>query len=421
VARREWEQAARFGAAAVEPLVATLQHGDPDWRVAAGAAAALGQLGDARAVEPLVAALQHPHVNVEQAVVAALEQLGDPRAVEPLVAALQDRGVPIRQAAAGALGQLGDARAVEPLVLALQDADEGVRQAAAGALGQLGDARAVEPLVVAAARGSRAAAEALRRLGPAAVEPLLERLKDQNRDNDARQHAAAALGQIGDARAVEPLVAALEDADPDVRWAVAKALETLGWQPVDKTHRARHAVALRDWATAVALGAAAVAPLVTALQGGWHRDVVMAAAHALGTIGDGRAVEPLVEWLQAWGTDKRVAAAEALGQLGDARAVEPLLVVVKAEDGATHKNSPSRVAATAMRALQQVLERSAARVAPQALHDLSRLTNLVQIVYQYDSCDNKTGEDRREVDCTRVRQLARQELSRRQHAQPWRP
>ena len=68
-----------------------------------------------------------------------------------------------------------------------------MRVSAAGALGQLGDARAVEPLIAALA----------------------------DRDSAVRVSAAGALGQLGNAQAVEPLIAALADRDSDVRVSAA--------------------------------------------------------------------------------------------------------------------------------------------------------------------------------------------------------
>lgn len=41
--------------------------------------------------------------------------------------------------------------------------------------------------------------------------------------------AAEALGELGDALAVEPLTAALKDSDGGVRKAATDALEALGW------------------------------------------------------------------------------------------------------------------------------------------------------------------------------------------------
>jgi HEAT repeat protein len=80
----------------------------------------------------------------------------------------------------------------------------------------------------------RVAAEALGHLRDArAVEPLSAALKDRG-DQALRLYAAAALGQIGDASAVQPLVAALDDHYANVRKAAAEALAALGWQP-DRT------------------------------------------------------------------------------------------------------------------------------------------------------------------------------------------
>ena len=62
----------------------------------------------------------------------------------------------------------------------------------------------------------RTAAEALGQLGDArAVEPLTAALGDRN--GAVRKAAAEALGQLGDARAVEPLTTALGHADNAVR------------------------------------------------------------------------------------------------------------------------------------------------------------------------------------------------------------
>ncbi|MDW8325427.1 MAG: HEAT repeat domain-containing protein, partial [Anaerolineales bacterium] len=59
-----------------------------------------------------------------------------------------------------------------------------------------------------------------------AVEPLVAALGDA--EAGMRRWAAWALGEIKDARAVEPLVAALDDADEDVRWSAALALGNIG-------------------------------------------------------------------------------------------------------------------------------------------------------------------------------------------------
>ena len=72
--------------------------------------------------------------------------------------------------------------------------------------------------------------KALAQIGdPRAVEPLVTALKVEY--PTLRAGAAGALGQIGDPRAIEPLVATLQDPEEAVRDASTKALELLGWKP----------------------------------------------------------------------------------------------------------------------------------------------------------------------------------------------
>jgi HEAT repeat protein len=228
----------------VEPLVAALK--DTDLYVRYGAADALGQIGDARAVEPLIAALKDS--DARWAVAEALGHIGDARAIEPLIAALKNGS----SSAGEALGRIGDARAVAPLIAALKDGDWHVRGAAAEALGKIGDARAVKPLIPALKDGElyvlRAAADALDKMGwrpghdesgaaywvakrewkkciemgKLSVDPLIAALK--NGASDESRAAGDALGQIGDARAVEPLIAALGRRDWSPRTAAAESL-----------------------------------------------------------------------------------------------------------------------------------------------------------------------------------------------------
>jgi HEAT repeat protein len=55
-----------------------------------------------------------------------------------------------------------------------------------------------------------------------------------------REAAAGALGQIGDARAVEPLIAVLKDSREHVRMAAADALDKIGWRPGQDESGAPH-------------------------------------------------------------------------------------------------------------------------------------------------------------------------------------
>jgi HEAT repeat protein len=138
---------------------------------------------------------------------------------------------------AGELGQQADVRG---LIKALTSKDPEVRSASAKALGETGDPRAVEPLAKALhdRQGGpeglfvrMAAAEALVQMGVAAVEPLLSVLRSL--DSDARDKAARALAELGKKgllgeTAVKPLIAALKDESLHVYWSAAEALGTIG-------------------------------------------------------------------------------------------------------------------------------------------------------------------------------------------------
>jgi HEAT repeat protein len=200
-------------------------------------------------------------------------------------------------------------RDIKGLIKALgYEQDSSIREAAAAALGEIGDAGAVEPLTACALRESdttvRVTAEsALVKIGAPAVEPLSAALKDS--DYRVRKVAADTLGRIG-MSSVEPLISALKDDHFDVRLSAAGALGQIG---DDR----------------------ALKPLIGALNDR-NNTVRSAVASALGQIGDSRAVEPLIGASKDRNNTVRSAVAGALGQIGDARAVEPLIAALKDGD-----------------------------------------------------------------------------------------
>jgi len=124
---------------------------------------------------------------------------------------------------------------VSVLISALKDRDGGTRCKAAAALeekrlGEIGDTRAVEPLIQVLKDKDKdvrlTAARVLGVIGDArAVESLIQALRDEERV--VRMNAATALGRIGDKRAIEPLTNALEDEWSFVQKAARKALEEI--------------------------------------------------------------------------------------------------------------------------------------------------------------------------------------------------
>ena len=167
--------------------------------------------------------------------------------------------------------------------------DEDVRTAAAGALGQIGDPRAVEPLIAA--------------------------LKDEG--ESVRSSAARALGKIGDPRAVESLSAALKDKKWHVRKPAAGALDRLAWKPDRGAAGAAYWAAKGEWGKCVEIGAPAVEPLIAALK---DEDVRMRAVEALGKIGDPAAADTLRRALGDPEARVATAASKALKKLRPAQA-----------------------------------------------------------------------------------------------------
>lgn len=113
-------------------------------------------------------------------------------------------------------------------------------ETAVTSLGEIGGPRAIESLISALCDSSRdfhytqhewctmqAAIAALKRAGPAAVEPLIGILRDEN--PQVRDSAARALGSIDDPRAVESLINVLQNEPtrtPDARLAKVRCADT---------------------------------------------------------------------------------------------------------------------------------------------------------------------------------------------------
>lgn len=298
------------------------------------------KLGKA-AVEPLITALNESDSDVRDRValvLAEIVEIGDTRVVEPLIAVLKGSQY-AQMRAAKALEKIGKA-AVEPLINTLKDSSKEVRARVCLALGRIGDVRAVEPLTIALKDNEafvrRRAAEALIGIGDArAVEPLIAALGDS--EEDVRKKAAEGLRRIGKA-AVEPLVVALKNSDTNVRSLAAMVLAWLQWEPNNDTQRALHAAALSQREEGKKPDAAAIEPLIAALKGN-DRDARGKAVIALREINGAHVVEPLIAALKDSNKNVRWLVAENLGLIGDARAVEPLATALKDRETEVRENA----------------------------------------------------------------------------------
>lgn len=180
--------------------------------------------------------LEDPSRDVRRTAALSLGKIGHVAATTALVQALSDPDLQVREYSAWALGQIGEDvndEAAVRLAELLADGDRSVKQAAAQALGKIGPRQQViailTQVLAAGERDSRrAAVDALARLEAKSAYPALrEALTDQ--DSTVRQGALAALGELGDRRALPDFrERLLFDASPGVRVEAAYRLGKLG-------------------------------------------------------------------------------------------------------------------------------------------------------------------------------------------------
>lgn len=295
---------------------------DPDTDIRSKAIGGLGLLGDLRAVEPLLLLLEYTHQEPQAywayASAWSLGRLKDRRAVDPLIKALSHPEPSMMVQAVIALGQIGDQKAVQPLInMLLKHNEDFVRRYIAIALGNLRNADAVEPLLT-----------------------TLHKVVDDgtrfSQHENTKGFIVQALGEIGDKRAVDTLIALLDTEDGNVACYAAKALGEIG-------------------------DSRAVEPLLRVLQHPWGRAWVRPwAAEALGKFRDERALQPLIDALKDDNVRVRIGAAKGLMFQGDVRAL-PALDQAKQEDDGMDDDTGETVkwaATRARRSIRHITRRS---------------------------------------------------------------
>lgn len=195
-----------------------------------------------------------------------------------------------RKEAAIALGKVKDKRAVEPLIEALKDRNRDVRRESTFALGEIKDTKAVAPLIF-----------------------VLE-----DKDWWVRSTTALALGKIKDNRAVEPLINALDDDEWYVRNSAAEALLQM------KDNRAAQAISRF------------LSQTIRALSHNADPEIRRKAALILGTLKDTNAVEPLTKALNDKSHNVRVNAIRSLAKIG---ATDSLIVALKNDNDTVRKEA----------------------------------------------------------------------------------
>lgn len=417
----DWTTAAEQGNDALEPLCAALLEGTLQSKRRAGAT--LGEIGTPEALNVLLAVLDNPSA--------------DKSSLDVVAWALRSycwRGLSNAHLARVAV-TLGDWEGVrkigEPalpvLIEALADANPDIRREATRAIGAIAT--------------------------PSAVKAIAKVLSDCKEGIEIREEAVKALSANRTPEARAALIRALNDETWHIRCLAADALEAAGWRPENNQDRALFALARKRWSELILLRDAATKPLVNALH---FQTVGVDAAKALMRLGPAGA-----EALAAVARDKNVdsavreVAAMALAEAGDPRAVDALLPMLADADMAvrtsavwtlerlnwkpTDNNQRALVAVAhgdfaalkglGVAAVEPLLRLAAESQAPEQtaeiLHHIleaagGRLTipQLRRITTMEDlriGTEPEEGRLRasRVIDCSRLRQLARTELSRR--------
>jgi len=350
------EALSKLGAVAYPDLKAALQHADPgivlEALVAIGrlkatelapavqettahrlalirgqAAETLFQLGDIKSVGVLVKLLSDSVAPVRLNAARALRRLKDPKSVKAFLRLAADPDDDVVAEALIALGDLQDREAVPAILPLLHRADPKVRAAAAEALGEFREeshAAAIAPLLQDTDETVRLkAVSAFRRFrSTASADLLLPLLGDTN--PSIRQRAIDALGEIGQANAVNPLIACLRtDSATEVRAAAARALGALGFATAlqalegalddEFTVRCRAIVAMGE------IKDKSVLPALLAMLRDPVGEIRYHAAMALGELGHKNAMKPLEALLADDSAIVRRGAGKALIKLGDPR------------------------------------------------------------------------------------------------------
>lgn len=263
----------------------------------------LGQLGGEESADALLIALQDGKEEVRELAESQLKKIG-PEAHNPILAELSREHCPIKTTLTFLLGELQDPRSVSFLFKLLEHHHQNLREEASKALTRFGE-DAAAPLL-------NAIKQSEKDLSPEAIKTFRELSRYMSLDTISqllkdsrfmiRMEAAAALGSLKQDTARDLLLQTLEDPEPVVR--------------------AQAASGLRQSASPIT-----VEPLIKMLQDS-DTGVRDEAAGALGAIGDKRAIEPLAAALANGHFSDLPHTAVALSRFGDTRALQALFNLV---------------------------------------------------------------------------------------------
>lgn len=399
---------AKIGKPAINLLISNLKNRDEKVRHASYKA--LTEIGK-QAVEPLIKAMQDKSEWVRRYAADALGEIGDESAIEPLLEVLGDIGE-----ASDALGKLGN-KAVDPLIQALENGNI----AAVYALGKIGDAKATEPLIRFLHRKNinyEYVVSALVELGQSAVAPLIKALEDNKEkvresayaalieigrpavdpliqlldgDNQCMKYAIDALGQIGDKRAADALIKAMDNKDEDIGLAAAYALAKIGDTDLLKEIIRKRK---KDKNT-----------LILAIEAGQWNMVESYKEEA---------IEPLIEKLNK-GNNSIVKLIESLRKVGKEKALVPLITELGRCPGYFINQDHAGYYRNVAHIIYQIIEMYKEKLSTQDLNQAASISDRTYTTYPTRNGEIYlgVGEIKQTIDYSRIRSIAKQELDNR--------
>ncbi|MFH1097541.1 MAG: HEAT repeat domain-containing protein [Candidatus Desantisbacteria bacterium] len=337
---------------AVETLIALLD--DADWRTQRNAVIGLGEIGDIRAVPHLTNLLNPTTLwTVKGNAAMALGKIKSVESIPPLLQSLKDDDSFTCACAAEALGNLKTIEAIVPLIELLNDEDTTAGEAAVSGLINIGEP-CISPLLESIDRTNKIRAFTIfgRLRAIQTVDMLIDNLLHKNQKISGK--AAWALGEIGEQRAIDPLIERLKDKPP-----LSQVIEAVGKLKAEKAipfligflgqevALLAEAAPLADGEVAsitisamVNIGTPCVPSLIEVLYYG-NETARANATLILGQLKDNRAVPPLVAMLKDNEWFVRAAVVIALGEIADRIVLGPLV-----ETAMGDKNEDVRVYAS---------------------------------------------------------------------------
>jgi HEAT repeat protein len=311
-----------------------------DVTVRSDAAHALGKLGDEAAVAGLARALQDADEYVRKSAVMALRRISGPAAGEALRQALSDRSEQVVLQAVNGLRDIRDKGAVEPLIRVLARRERSLQLAATEALIRIGP-DGVGPLMavfedkVLRRKIGTQVMKILVEIGPRAIDALLAALQQ---DSQVIQVTAiSVLGRVGDHRIVRPLID-LFLRDPRMQEAVVATLARLEERGVvDVTEGAHVDREISPPKMVVeALTGRPRGEIVEQLRAALENPMPKVRRFALRVLfalfGEG-AADQLIASLDDEDVEVKRLAIRILGKLRDKRVIDPLVALVQKEGG----------------------------------------------------------------------------------------